>query len=60
MGYHPRANITPFPNMLPGVKTQIEEWTQARQQVREAILIAQKRWVHSKYLGRTFKIGDKV
>jgi hypothetical protein len=32
----------------------------ARQQVREAILIAQQRWAHSKYLGRTFKIGDKV
>jgi hypothetical protein len=38
----------------------LQEWTQARQQVREAILIAQKRWAHSKYLGRTFKIGDKV
>jgi hypothetical protein len=60
MGYHPRANITPYPNTLPGVEMQIEEWTQARQQVREAILIAQQRWAHSKYLGRTFKIGDKV
>jgi hypothetical protein len=60
MGYHPRASITPFPNTLPGVETQIEEWTQARQQVREAILIAQKRWAHSRHLGRTFKIGDKV
>jgi hypothetical protein len=60
MGYHPRANVTPFPNSLPGVETRIEEWTQARQQVREAILIAQKRWAHSKYLGRTFKIGEKV
>jgi hypothetical protein len=60
MGYHPRANITPFPNSLPGVETHIEEWTQARQQVREAMLIAQQRWAHSKYLGWTFKIGDKV
>jgi hypothetical protein len=60
MGYHPRANLTPFPNTLPGVETRIEEWTQARQQVWEAILIAQKRWTHSKYLGQTFKIGDKV
>jgi hypothetical protein len=39
---------------------RIMEWTQARQQVREAILIAQQRWAHSKYLGRTFKIGEKV
>jgi hypothetical protein len=38
----------------------IAEWTQVRQQVREAILVAQQQWVHSKYLGRTFKIGDKV
>jgi hypothetical protein len=60
MGYHPRANISPFPNTLPGVETWIEEWTQTRRQVREAILIAQQRWAHSKYLGRTFKIGDKV
>jgi hypothetical protein len=60
MGYHLRANITPFPHKLPGVEARIEEWTQARQQVREAILIAQKRWAHSKYLGWTFKIGDKV
>jgi hypothetical protein len=60
MGYHPRANITPFPNSLPRVETRIEEWIRARQQVREAILIAQQRWAHSKYLGRTFKIGDKV
>jgi hypothetical protein len=60
MGYHPRANITSFPNTLPGVETWIEEWTEARQQVREAILIAQQRWAHSKYLGQTFKIGDKV
>jgi hypothetical protein len=60
MGYHPRDNITPFPNTLPGVETQIEEWTQARRQVQEAILIAQQRWAHSKYLGQTFKIGDKV
>jgi hypothetical protein len=60
MGYHPRANITPFPNSLPGVETHIEEWTQARQQVQEAILIAQQQWAHSKYLGQTFKIGDKV
>jgi hypothetical protein len=60
MGYHPRADITPFPNSLPGVDTCIEEWTKARQQVREAILIAQQQWAHSKYLGQTFKIGEKV
>jgi hypothetical protein len=60
MGYHPKANITLFPNSLPGVESHIEEWTQARQQVREAMLIAQKQWAHSKYLGWTFKIGDKV
>jgi hypothetical protein len=33
MGYHLRANITPFPNSLPGVESHIEVWTQARQQV---------------------------
>jgi hypothetical protein len=60
MGYHPRANITLFPNTLPGVETWIAEWTQARQQVHKAILITQKRWVHTRYLGRTLKIGDKV
>jgi hypothetical protein len=38
MGYHPQANITPFPNTLPGVETQIEEWTQARQQVHKLSL----------------------
>jgi hypothetical protein len=60
MGYHPRASITPFPNLFPGVEMRIEEWTQARHQVRNAVLIAQQRWAHSKYLGWTFKIGDKV
>jgi hypothetical protein len=60
MGYHPRAEIMEFPNSLPGVETRIEEWTEARRQVREAILIAQQKWAHSKYLGRTFKIGEKV
>jgi hypothetical protein len=42
MGYHPRADIISFPNSLPGVETHITEWTQARQQVQEAILVAQQ------------------
>jgi hypothetical protein len=60
MGYHPRANITAYTNSLPGVETRIKEWNRARQQVQEAMLIAQQQWAYSKYLGRTFKIGDKV